>query len=160
MAAATAAPTSAVDPTLNPRVAALKPSKTMALTDLATSLKEKGVDVIGLAAGEPDFDTPAPIVEAGIEALRYACLLTIRSQLAAILCTCPSLLCTYRDALLPVHMAYGGLSHSLSGFCVLAKPAPFPLTFLQEGLHAVHTQHRHLSAAQGNLQKAQRRERA
>ncbi len=59
-----------VDQTLNPQVACLKPSKTMALTDLATSLKEKGVDVIGLAAGEPDFDTPAPIVEAGIEALR------------------------------------------------------------------------------------------
>jgi bifunctional aspartate aminotransferase and glutamate/aspartate-prephenate aminotransferase len=59
-----------VDQTLNPRVAALKPSKTMALTDLATSLKERGVDVIGLAAGEPDFDTPSPILEAGIEALR------------------------------------------------------------------------------------------
>jgi bifunctional aspartate aminotransferase and glutamate/aspartate-prephenate aminotransferase len=61
---------SQVDQTLNPRVAALKPSKTMALTDLATSLKEKGVDIIGLAAGEPDFDTPAPIIEAGIDALR------------------------------------------------------------------------------------------
>lgn len=59
-----------VDLTLNPRVASLKPSKTMALTDLATSLKENGVDVIGLAAGEPDFDTPAPIIEAGVEALR------------------------------------------------------------------------------------------
>jgi aspartate/glutamate/aspartate-prephenate aminotransferase len=61
---------SKVDQTLNPRVAALKPSKTMALTDLATSLKEKGVDIIGLAAGEPDFDTPSPIVEAGINALK------------------------------------------------------------------------------------------
>jgi aspartate/glutamate/aspartate-prephenate aminotransferase len=28
------------------------------------------LQVIGLAAGEPDFDTPAPIVEAGIQALR------------------------------------------------------------------------------------------
>lgn len=62
--------TSAVDTTLNPRVAALKPSKTMALTDLATSLRESGVDVIGLAAGEPDFDTPQEVVEAGVEALR------------------------------------------------------------------------------------------
>ena len=61
---------SQVDQTLNPRVAALKPSKTMALTDLATSLREKGVDIIGLAAGEPDFDTPGPIIEAGIDALR------------------------------------------------------------------------------------------
>jgi hypothetical protein len=55
---------------LNPRVAALRPSKTMALTDAARAMREQGVDVIGLAAGEPDFDTPAAIVEAGIEALR------------------------------------------------------------------------------------------
>ena len=58
-----------VDRTLNPNVSSVKPSKTMALTDLATTLKEQGVDVIGLAAGEPDFDTPEPIVKAGIEAL-------------------------------------------------------------------------------------------
>lgn len=63
---------STVDLTLNPRVAALKPSKTMALTDLARSLREQGQDVIGLAAGEPDFDTPSEIVEAGIAALRSA----------------------------------------------------------------------------------------
>lgn len=60
-----------VDQTLNPRVAALKPSKTMALTDLARSLKEGGADVIGLAAGEPDFDTPTEIAEAGIAAIRW-----------------------------------------------------------------------------------------
>eukprot|EP00879_Flechtneria_rotunda_P008558 GHRR01008968.1.p1 GENE.GHRR01008968.1~~GHRR01008968.1.p1 ORF type:complete len:247 (+),score=66.71 GHRR01008968.1:184-924(+) len=60
----------AVDQTLNPLVASLSMSKTMALTDLARSMKESGIDVIGLAAGEPDFDTPDDIVEAGIEALR------------------------------------------------------------------------------------------
>lgn len=59
-----------VETTLNPRVAELKPSKTMALTDLASSMREKGIDIIGLAAGEPDFDTPAQILDAGIEALR------------------------------------------------------------------------------------------
>nr|QKY14842.1 aspartate aminotransferase (AATC) [Polytomella parva] len=42
----------------------------MAFTDLATSLKERGVDVIGLAAGEPDFDTPKEIADAGVEAIR------------------------------------------------------------------------------------------
>lgn len=62
-----------VDQTLNPRVAALKPSKTMALTDLARALREEGRDVIGLAAGEPDFDTPREILEAGISALRRVC---------------------------------------------------------------------------------------
>lgn len=59
-----------VDTKLNPRVVALKLSKTMALTDLASSMREKGIDVVGLAAGEPDFDTPNQILEAGIEALR------------------------------------------------------------------------------------------
>lgn len=71
MAAAPASTASvAVDTTLNPLLASVKPSKTMALTDLATSMKESGIDVIGLAAGEPDFDTPAAIVEAGVQALR------------------------------------------------------------------------------------------
>ena len=68
-----AAASTSSDPLLfaiNPRVAALKPSKTMALTDKARELKEAGKDVIGLAAGEPDFDTPAAIVDAGVEALR------------------------------------------------------------------------------------------
>lgn len=61
-----------VDLTLNPSVGALRPSKTMALTDLASSLRESGVDVISLAAGEPDFDTPQPVAEAGIQAIRHA----------------------------------------------------------------------------------------
>ncbi|KAI8469561.1 MAG: pyridoxal phosphate-dependent transferase [Monoraphidium minutum] len=59
-----------VDQTLNPLVAGLKVSKTMALTDMARAMRESGIDVIGLAAGEPDFDTPDEIVEGGIEALR------------------------------------------------------------------------------------------
>tara|TARA_B110000977_G_scaffold164329_1_gene210747 strand:+ start:495 stop:1682 length:1188 start_codon:yes stop_codon:yes gene_type:complete len=42
----------------------------MALTDLARSMKESGLPVIGLAAGEPDFDTPDAIVEAGCTAIR------------------------------------------------------------------------------------------
>lgn len=61
-----------LDTELNPRVAAVRPSKTMLLTDLARSMRESGIDVIGLAAGEPDFDTPAAIMEAGQEALRCA----------------------------------------------------------------------------------------
>ena len=65
-----ATPSPSIDTTLNPLVASLRPSKTMALTDAARALRESGADVIGLAAGEPDFDTPAAIVEAGVEALR------------------------------------------------------------------------------------------
>lgn len=48
----------------------------MALTDLARALREEGRDVIGLAAGEPDFDTPREILEAGITALRRVCYFT------------------------------------------------------------------------------------
>ena len=58
-----------VDQTLNPRVAALKPSKTVALTDLARSMREAGEDVIGLAAGEPDFRTPDRVSQAGKRAI-------------------------------------------------------------------------------------------
>ena len=57
----------AVDTTINPRVSALRPSKTMAITDQATALRQAGVPVIGLAAGEPDFDTPTVITEVRIE---------------------------------------------------------------------------------------------
>ncbi|XP_030496650.2 bifunctional aspartate aminotransferase and glutamate/aspartate-prephenate aminotransferase [Cannabis sativa] len=59
-----------VDISLSPRVNSLKPSKTVAISDLATSLAQAGVPVIKLAAGEPDFDTPTVIAEAGINAIR------------------------------------------------------------------------------------------
>ncbi|XP_062148676.1 bifunctional aspartate aminotransferase and glutamate/aspartate-prephenate aminotransferase [Alnus glutinosa] len=59
-----------VDLSLSPRVNSVKPSKTVAITDQATALAQAGVPVIRLAAGEPDFDTPAPIAEAGINAIR------------------------------------------------------------------------------------------
>ena len=52
-----------VDISLSPRVNSVKPSKTVAISDLATSLAQSGVPVIKLAAGEPDFDTPTPIAE-------------------------------------------------------------------------------------------------
>ncbi|KAH7426757.1 hypothetical protein KP509_10G015900 [Ceratopteris richardii] len=42
----------------------------MAISDYATALVESGVPVIRLAAGEPDFDTPKPIVEAGMKAIQ------------------------------------------------------------------------------------------
>ena len=48
----------------------VKPSATLAVTQKARDLKAKGIDVISLGAGEPDFDTPDHIKEAGIEAIR------------------------------------------------------------------------------------------
>jgi aspartate aminotransferase len=48
----------------------IQPSATLAMTTRTLELKAKGVDVIGLSAGEPDFDTPDFVKEAAIEAIR------------------------------------------------------------------------------------------
>src|SRR5213595_765869 len=47
----------------------IKPSATIAVTDKARELKAAGRDVIGLGAGEPDFDTPDNIKQAAIKAI-------------------------------------------------------------------------------------------
>ncbi|MBS0374806.1 MAG: pyridoxal phosphate-dependent aminotransferase [Proteobacteria bacterium] len=52
------------------RVRRVKPSPTLAVTARAAKLKAEGNDIIGLGAGEPDFDTPLHIQEAGIAAIR------------------------------------------------------------------------------------------
>ena len=51
------------------RIQKVKPSPTLAVTALANQLRAEGRDVIGLAAGEPDFDTPESIKLAAIEAI-------------------------------------------------------------------------------------------
>jgi len=55
---------------LSHRVQAVKPSPTLAVDARAKALKAAGKDVIGLGAGEPDFDTPDHIKEAAIKAIR------------------------------------------------------------------------------------------
>jgi aspartate aminotransferase len=52
------------------RLLRIKPSATIAVTDKARALKAAGRDVIGLGAGEPDFDTPENVKEAAIKAIR------------------------------------------------------------------------------------------
>ena len=52
------------------RVSNIKPSPTIAATAKATGLRSSGLDVIGLGAGEPDFDTPEHIKAAAIEAIK------------------------------------------------------------------------------------------
>ncbi|MEH7254555.1 pyridoxal phosphate-dependent aminotransferase [Neobacillus niacini] len=51
------------------RVMALTPSTTLAITAKAKELKEKGVDVIGLGAGEPDYNTPQHILDAAARSM-------------------------------------------------------------------------------------------
>ena len=55
---------------LSSALARVQPSATIAVTTKATELRREGHDVIGLGAGEPDFDTPQHIKEAGIAAIR------------------------------------------------------------------------------------------
>lgn len=54
---------------ISARIAAIAPSATLAVDSKAKALKAEGRPVIGFGAGEPDFATPAPIVEAAREAL-------------------------------------------------------------------------------------------
>jgi aspartate aminotransferase len=53
----------------NPKIARLKPSPTLALVAKAKAMKASGVDVVSLAAGEPDFDPPLAILQAAHRAL-------------------------------------------------------------------------------------------
>ena len=54
---------------LSQRAKAIKPSPTLAIDAKAKALKAQGVDVIGFGVGEPDFDTPQNIKDAGIKAI-------------------------------------------------------------------------------------------
>ena len=47
----------------------IKPSFTLQMTARAAALREKGIDVINFGVGEPDFDTPPHIIEAGKNAI-------------------------------------------------------------------------------------------
>lgn len=55
--------------TLSNRVKAVKPSPTLAITARAAAMRAAGKDIIGLGAGEPDFDTPDHIKAAAVKAL-------------------------------------------------------------------------------------------
>ncbi len=55
---------------LSSRVQAVKPSPTLAVTTRAAEMRAAGKDIIGLGAGEPDFDTPEHIKQAGIKAIQ------------------------------------------------------------------------------------------
>jgi aspartate aminotransferase len=58
-----------LDIKLSQRVQSIKPSPTLAITARAAALRAEGKDVIGLGAGEPDFDTPDHIKQAAVTAI-------------------------------------------------------------------------------------------
>lgn len=55
--------------TLSDRLNRLSPSATLAMSQKSSELKAQGIDIINMSVGEPDFDTPAHIKEAGIKAI-------------------------------------------------------------------------------------------
>ncbi|MBI4227156.1 MAG: pyridoxal phosphate-dependent aminotransferase [Candidatus Omnitrophica bacterium] len=55
---------------LSPRITAVAPSSTLAITAKAKALKAQGVDVVNLAGGEPDFETPVHIKAAAVAAIQ------------------------------------------------------------------------------------------
>ncbi len=57
-------------PQLSAAIDRIKPSPTLAMSSRVLSMMREGIDVIGLSAGEPDFDTPDFVKEAAIEAIR------------------------------------------------------------------------------------------
>ena len=59
-----------MDVQLSNRVNSIKPSPTLAVTNRAAELRAEGKDIIGLGAGEPDFDTPEHIKNAAIKAIQ------------------------------------------------------------------------------------------
>ncbi|MDE7073159.1 MAG: aminotransferase class I/II-fold pyridoxal phosphate-dependent enzyme, partial [Bacteroidales bacterium] len=54
---------------LSKRVLEMVPSATLGMSKRSRTMQEQGIDVINLSVGEPDFDTPQVIKEAGIEAI-------------------------------------------------------------------------------------------
>lgn len=57
-------------PNFSQKIGDLKGSSTVAISDRARSLQQQGVNVVNLGGGDPDFDTPRHIVDAGVEAIR------------------------------------------------------------------------------------------
>ena len=55
---------------INQYIRGLAPSASIAMMDKARVLKEQGINIISLAGGEPDFDTPEAITEACFKAIR------------------------------------------------------------------------------------------
>ncbi|MBT4923642.1 MAG: aspartate transaminase, partial [Candidatus Thioglobus sp.] len=53
---------------LSDRVGKVKPSATLAITAKANELKAKGIQIVSMGSGEPDFDTPKNVQQAAVEA--------------------------------------------------------------------------------------------
>ncbi len=55
---------------LSNRISKVKPSATLAITAKANELKTQGIQIVSMGSGEPDFDTPVHVQQAGIDAIK------------------------------------------------------------------------------------------
>ena len=62
--------TTMIDDHISKRADAISPSSTLAITARVRAMKAEGRDIVGFGAGEPDFNTPDPICDAAIAAMR------------------------------------------------------------------------------------------
>jgi len=58
---------------ISQRAKAIKPSPTLAMAAKAKAMKAQGIDVVDFGVGEPDFDTPENVKQAGIKAIQSGC---------------------------------------------------------------------------------------
>jgi aspartate aminotransferase len=98
----------AVEFKLATRVGRIKPSPTLAVTAKAGELKAKGLDVLSLGAGEPDFDTPEHVKAAAIKAIHDG--FTKYTPVGGI----PSL----KKAIIAKHARDNGLEYAANQVCV------------------------------------------
>ncbi len=126
--------------TLNKRLAQAQPSATYRIIDRVAARRAEGATIISLCAGEPDFDTPAHIREAGIEAIRnghtrytqVAGVRALREAVAQKFRRENGLDVTWQDTLVSnggKHVIYNALAATLNEGDEVIVPAPYWVSY-------------------------------
>lgn len=125
---------------LNQRLAQAQPSATYRIIDRVAARRAEGVSIISLCAGEPDFDTPEHIRQAGIAAIRnghtrytqVAGVRALREAVAAKFCRENGLDVTWQDTLVSnggKHVIYNALAATLNEGDQVIVPAPYWVSY-------------------------------
>ncbi|MGY2044280.1 pyridoxal phosphate-dependent aminotransferase [Pseudomonas pergaminensis] len=126
--------------TLNKRLSQAQPSATYRIIDRVAARRAEGATIISLCAGEPDFDTPAHIREAGIEAIRnghtrytqVAGVRALREAVAQKFRRENGLDVTWQDTLVSnggKHVIYNALAATLNEGDEVIVPAPYWVSY-------------------------------
>lgn len=132
---------------ISSRLDRIKPSPTLTITQKAQELKARGVDVVSFSAGEPDFDTPPHIVEAGARAMRegmtrytaVAGLPKLREAIAAQSQRVRGVPCAAKQVIVTTgakHALYGFFSAVLNPGDEVVIPAPYWVSYPDQVLLA------------------------